>query len=69
MSSSTDIDELYHLVVRRGVVWPRPFVWEIRHKLTEIVLRGSEQTFAHMEEAHRSGHSALERMGGAATVR
>ena len=69
MSSNTDINEIYRVVVRRGAVGERPFVWEIRHKLTEIVLRGSEQPFACMEEAHRSGHSALERLSGTATAR
>ncbi len=69
MGSNTDINEIYCVVVRRGAVGERPFVWEIRHKLTEIVLRGSQQTLAHLEEAHRSGHSALERLSGIATAR
>jgi hypothetical protein len=69
MSSSTDINEIYHLVVRRGALGPRPFVWEIRHKLTEFVFRGSQQPFANMEEAHRSGHSAPERLGRTPAVR
>ena len=69
MSSNTDINEIYHIVVRRGAVGPRPFVWEIRHKLSEFVLRSSEQPFTNMEEAHRSGHSALERLSRTATAR
>jgi hypothetical protein len=69
MSSKTDISEIYHLVVRRGAVGQRPFVWEIRHRLTEFVLRGSEQPFTNMEEAHRSGHSVLERLSRTATAR
>ena len=69
MSSNTDISEIYHVVVRRGAAGQRPFVWEIRDVLTEIVLRGSEQMFANMEEAHRSGHLALERLSGTATAR
>jgi hypothetical protein len=69
MSSSTDINESYHLVVRRGAVGPRPFVWEIRHKLTEFMFRGSQQPFANMEEAHRSGYSALERLDKTPAVR
>jgi hypothetical protein len=69
MRSNTDINEIYRVVVRRGAVGERPFVWEIRHKLTEIVLRGSEQPFANMEEAHRSGHSALEQLSRTATAR
>ena len=69
MSSNTDINEIYHIVVRRGAVGPRPFVWEIRHKLSGFVLRGSEQPFTNMEEAHRSGHSVLERLSRTATAR
>ena len=69
MSSNTDINETYRVVVRRGAVGPRPFVWEIRHKLSEFVLRSSEQPFTNMAEAHRSGHSALERLSRTATAR
>jgi hypothetical protein len=69
MSRNTDINETYRVVVRRGTVGSRPFVWEIRHNLTEFVLRGSRQPFANMEEAHRSGHSALERLSRTATAR
>ena len=68
MSSNTDINETYHIVVRRGAVGPRPFVWEIRHKLLEFVLRSSEQPFTNMEEAHRSGYSALERLSRTPTA-
>jgi hypothetical protein len=38
---------------------------EIQHKDTARVLRGSEQPFATMEEAHRSGYAALERLSDA----
>ena len=72
MSDSTGINginEYYHVVVRRGAVGPRPFVWEIQHKDTARVLWGSEQPFTTMEEAHRSGCSALERMSGTAAAR
>ena len=40
-----------------------------QHKDTARVLRGSEQPFATMEEAHRSGYSALERLSGTAAAR
>ena len=69
MGDSTSINEYYHVVVRRGRGGPRPFVWEIQHRDTARVLRGSEQPFATMEEAHRAGFSALERMSGTATAR
>jgi hypothetical protein len=69
MSGSTGINEYYHVVVRRGAVGPRPFVWEIQHKDTARVLRGSEQPFATMEEAHRSGYSALERLSSTPAAR
>jgi hypothetical protein len=69
MSSDTGINEYYHVVVRRGAVGQRRYVWEIQHKDTAWVLRGSEQPFATMEEAHRSGHTALERLSRAATAR
>jgi hypothetical protein len=69
MSGNTDINETYRVVVRRGAVGPKPFVWEIRHKLSEFVVRSSEQQFTSMEEAHRSGHSALERLSRTATAR
>jgi hypothetical protein len=66
MSSDTDINELYRLVIRR-VVRPEvagrePFVWEIQDKETALVLRSGAATFATMEEAHRSGLSALARL-------
>jgi hypothetical protein len=54
LSSSTDINEIFHFVVRRDAVGPKPFVWEIRHKPTEFVFRGSRQPLANMEEAYRS---------------
>jgi hypothetical protein len=69
MRSNSSIKKVYRVVVRRGALGQRPFVWEIRHELTEIVLRGSEETFANMEEAHRSGHAALEHLSGAAAAR
>ena len=39
MSSNTDINQIYRVVVRRGAVGPRPLVWEFRHKLSEYVVR------------------------------
>jgi hypothetical protein len=69
MSGTTGINEYYHVVVRRGAVGPRPFVWEIQHKDTARVLRGSEQPFATMEEAHRSGYAALERLSSTTAAR
>ena len=59
MSSNTDIDEYYHLVVRRGAVGRKQFVWEIQHNDTARVLQSSTEPFATMEEAHCSGLSAL----------
>jgi hypothetical protein len=69
MSSNTDINETYRVVVRRGAVGPKPFVWEIRHKLSEFVVRSSEQQFTSMEEAHRSGRAALEQLSRTSTAR
>jgi AraC-like DNA-binding protein len=69
MSDSTGIYEYYHVVVRRGAVGPRPFVWEIRHKDTARMMRGSEQPFAIMEVADRSGYSALERLSNTSAAR
>jgi hypothetical protein len=58
-SSSTNINEKYHVVVRRGAARRQPFIWEIQHNDTAHVLRSSAQPFANMEEAHRSGLLAL----------
>jgi hypothetical protein len=69
MSDSRGIYEYYRVVVRRGAVGPKLFVWEIQHKDTARVLRGSEQPFATMEEAHRSGYSALERLSSTPAAR
>ena len=60
--SNTDINEFYHVVVRRGAVGQKPFIWEIQHTETARVLRSSEQPFVSMEEAHRSGLSAIARL-------
>jgi hypothetical protein len=59
MSSNSDINEHYHLVVRRGAVGRKQFVWEIQDNDTARVLQSSMEPFATMEEAHRSGLSAL----------
>jgi hypothetical protein len=59
MSSNSDINEYYHLVVRRGAVGRKQFVWEIQDNDTVRVLQSSEKPFATMEEALRSGLSAL----------
>jgi hypothetical protein len=64
MSSNTDISEYYKLVIRRGAQGHRPFVWEIQHKATAHVLENSAEPFATMDEAHRSGLSALTRLIG-----
>ena len=58
MGSSNKIND-YHVVVRRGMVGRDPFVWEIQHKDTAYVLHSSAKPFANMEEAYRSGLSAL----------
>jgi hypothetical protein len=68
MSSNTDISEYYKLVIRRGALGHRPFVWEIRHKATAQVLQNSAEPFATMDEAHRSGLSALARLTGNPTA-
>jgi hypothetical protein len=59
MSSNSDINEYYHLVVRRGAVGRKQFVWEIQDNDTARVIQSSMEPFATMEEAHRSGLSAL----------
>ena len=59
MSSNSDINEYYHLVVRRGAVGRKQFVCEIQDNDTARVLQRSEKPFATMEEAHQSGLSAL----------
>jgi hypothetical protein len=59
MSSNSDINEHYHLVVRRGAVGRKQFVWEIQDNDTARVIQSSMEPFATMEEAHRSGLSAL----------
>jgi hypothetical protein len=59
VSSNSDINEYYHLVVRRGAVGRKQFVWEIQDNDTVRVLQSSEKPFATMEEALRSGLSAL----------
>ena len=62
MSSNSDFNEYYHLVVRRGAVGRKQFVWETQDNDTARVLQSSEKPFATMEEAHRSGLSALARL-------
>jgi hypothetical protein len=63
MSNPPELNEFYHLVVRRavrqGLVARKPFVWEVQHKETAYVLRSGAETFATMEDAHRSGLLAL----------
>jgi hypothetical protein len=68
MNNNTDISEYYKLVIRRGVPGHRPFVWEIRHKATAQVLQSSAGPFVTMDEAHRSGISALTRLIGKPTA-
>ncbi len=69
MRSNTDLNQFYHVVVRRGdvqqkrsVMKLKPFVWEIRHKETTLLLGSSEEPFASMEEAHKFGLAALARL-------
>ena len=69
MSSNIELNEFYHVVVRRGAVLRnshavvrKPFVWEIRHKDTTQLLGSSAEPFANMEEAHRLGLLALARL-------
>ena len=59
LSLYTHVSDDYHLIVRRGAVGPKPFVWEIQHHDTARVLRSSAETFATMEKAYQSGSSAL----------
>jgi hypothetical protein len=53
MSDSAGINEYYHVVVRRGemerkrnAINLKPFVWEIRHKETTLLLGSSVEAFA-----------------------
>jgi hypothetical protein len=69
MNNNTDISEYYKLVIRRGAPGHRPFVWEIRHKATAQMPKSSAVPFVTMDEAHRSGLSALTRLIGEPTVR
>jgi hypothetical protein len=69
MSGKTDLNECYHVIVRRGamglkrrVMNRKPFVWEIRHKDTTHLLESSAEQFASMEEAHKFGLAALARV-------
>jgi hypothetical protein len=57
--NASDINEFYHVVVRRGAVGRKPYVWEIKEKRTEQVLRTSPEAFASMEEAHIAGMAAI----------
>jgi hypothetical protein len=57
--NASDINEFYHVVVRRGAVGRKPFIWEIKQKTTEKVLRTSPEAFASLEEAHISGMAAI----------
>jgi hypothetical protein len=57
--NASDINEFYHVVVRRGVVGRKPFIWEIKQKTTEKVLRTSSESFPSLEEAHISGMAAI----------
>jgi hypothetical protein len=70
MSSSTNTNGKYSVVVRRvarrGAARREPFVWEIQHDDSAHVLLSSPEPFASMEEAHRSGRSALARLSSAA---
>ena len=59
MRNNTYINDYYHLVVRRGAVGRKQFVWEIQHNDTARVLLSGAESFATMEEAHRSGSLAL----------
>ena len=50
MSGKTDVNECYHVIVRRGamglkrrVMNRKPFVWEIRHKDTTHLLESSAE--------------------------
>jgi hypothetical protein len=57
--NASDINEFYHVVVRRGAAGRKPFIWEIKRKTTEQVLRTSPESFASLEEAHISGMAAI----------
>ena len=57
--STRDIHELHHVVVRRAVVGRKPFIWEIRHKLSDKIVARSAQSFTSLDEAHSSGMTAI----------
>jgi hypothetical protein len=66
MRDDHEPNESHRVVVQRRslgeqprVVVRKPFVWEIRHKDTEYLLRSCTEPFATMDEAHRAGLSAL----------
>ncbi len=57
-----DFNELYQLVALRGADRKKPFIWEIRRRLNGVVIQVSNENFASLSDAHRSGLEALSRM-------
>ena len=57
--STRDIHEFHHVVVRRAVVGRKPFIWEIRHKLSDKIVARSARSFTSLDEAHSSGMTAI----------
>jgi hypothetical protein len=57
--STRDVQKLHHVVVRRAVVGRKPFIWEIKHKLSDRIVARSAQSFTSLDEAHSSGMTAI----------
>jgi hypothetical protein len=59
---TVDVSEHYRVVVRRGAGGRKPYIWEIKDKVAEIVIQASEGTFISLEEAHDRGLEVLRRL-------
>jgi hypothetical protein len=57
--STSDVNELHIVVVRRAVVGRKPFIWEIKHKVSDKIVARSARSFISLDEAHSSGMTAI----------
>jgi hypothetical protein len=57
--STSDVNELHLVVVRRAVVGRKPFIWEIKHKVSDKIVARSARSFISLDEAHSSGMTAI----------
>jgi hypothetical protein len=57
--STSDINSYHQVVVRRAVIGRSPFIWEIKDKLSDEVVRRSARSFVSLAEAHLSGTVAI----------